>query len=234
MSASGFAITDTGLAYPRIVDTNEFATISTTLATAITATGTSQSINVASTAGMVVDMLVGCDVGSSQEIIQIVAIVDATNFTGVPTKLHSLNALVGQKAQRQLTTIASPSVYANQAEVKAGSVVPVVADMALVVSAGPNSTLPSASTGTPTNVTGAISNTVLLSANAARKGTYIVNDGTSQILYIAYGYTASLTAYTLALQPGAIQTPDPVCFTGAINGIWSGVGATARITELTN
>jgi len=104
----------------------------------------------------------------------------------------------------------------------------------LVVSAGPNSTSPSASTGTPTNVTGVTINTVLLASNAARKGTYIVNDGTTQILYIAYGFTASITAYSIALQPGAIQTPDVVCFTGPINGIWSAVGATARITELTN
>lgn len=233
MANSGVAINDAGLGLARIVDANEFIVLSTTLATAITSTGL-QSANVVSSTGMIIDQLIAIDSGANYEIVQVTAITDGTHFTANFAKVHATSVVVGQVVERQVAIIASPTTYANQAEVKAGSVVPLVADMALVVSAGPNSTLPSASTGTPTNVTGAISNTVLLSANAARKGTYIVNDGTSQILYIAYGYTASLTAYTLALQPGAIQTPDPVCFTGAINGIWSGVGATARITELTN
>ena len=118
MPSSGFAINDNGLSFPRIVDTNEFVTISTTLATAITVTG-SQSINVVSTTGMLVDQLVSLDTGASSEIVQIVSIVDATHFTAVSLKLHAASSVVGQKAQRQTTTIASPTVYGNQAEVDA-------------------------------------------------------------------------------------------------------------------
>ena len=118
MPSSGFAINDNGLSFPRIVDTNEFVTISTTLATAITVTG-SQSINVVSTTGMLVDQLVSLDTGASSEIVQIVSIVDATHFTAVSLKLHAASSVVGQKAQRQTTTIASPTLYVNQAEVDA-------------------------------------------------------------------------------------------------------------------
>lgn len=233
MPASGFSVTDTGLAYPRIVDTNEFATISTTLATAITATGTSQSINVASTAGMVVDMLVGCDVGSSQEIIQIVAIVDATHFTGVPTKLHSLNALVGQKAQRQLTTIASPSVYANQAEVKNGATPPTSLDAALVVSLSTSSSPTTAGTSVLTNVTASISSVILLAANASRRAWYLVNDSAAVLYFTLGAGVTSVSSYTLQVAPGQQYTPDVITWRGAITGLWSAAIGTARITELT-
>ena len=89
-------------------------------------------------------------------------------------------------------------------------------------------------TSVVTSLTGATTSTVLLAANSARRGFYITNEGTAgQILYVAFGTTASLTAYTEYLNPGDTLTPDPACYTGAINGIWSATGAFARITELT-
>lgn len=96
-----------------------------------------------------------------------------------------------------------------------------------------NSVFSSAATATLSNVNDTASSTQLSAANANRKGWSVTNDSSS-ILYINFGATASTTAYSVQLAPGAYyEMPAPI-YTGVINGIWSGdsTGA-ARITELT-
>ena len=108
------------------------------------------------------------------------------------------------------------------------------ANFALVDSNGSLSFKQNSSTSAVTSVAGAITSTLLLASNANRRAFYITNEAAvGQILYITFGATASVTSYTEYLNPGDTLTPDPACYTGAINGIWTATGAFARITELT-
>lgn len=87
-----------------------------------------------------------------------------------------------------------------------------------------------ATTGAASSVAGSASSVALLASNAARKGAVIVNDSTA-VLKVGLGFTASATAYSIELGPGASTTVNG--FTGAINGIWASATGNARITELT-
>lgn len=89
------------------------------------------------------------------------------------------------------------------------------------------------STATLSNVNDSASNVTLLISNASRLGVMIVNDST-QTLYAKYGATASLTSFTVAIEPGGYwEMPSPI-YTGQIDGIWSAdASGAARITELT-
>lgn len=99
------------------------------------------------------------------------------------------------------------------------------------------SAVPVASTATRSSVGGAIVDTALLAANAARKMAIIVNESDAD-LYVALGAAASLSDYTYFLprqsggQKSQLELPTPV-YTGAIRGIWSSGVGNARITELT-
>lgn len=89
-------------------------------------------------------------------------------------------------------------------------------------------------TATRSNVSDAASDTLILAANAARKGATIWNDST-EILYLGLGTTAaSLTSATAKIvADGYYELPQPV-FTGQIRGIWANnASGAARITELT-
>lgn len=91
--------------------------------------------------------------------------------------------------------------------------------------------------GTPSDVAAAAADTLLLAANANRKGAVIVNDSATATLYVQLGAAASLTTYTAALSPIAGTIPGmyevPFNFTGEIRGIWTAAVGNARITELT-
>jgi len=73
----------------------------------------------------------------------------------------------------------------------------------------------------------------LLAANADRKGVVIVNTSTA-ILFVAFGATASASAYTYRLTPFAtLEIKGDMLYTGAISGIWaSNQSGDAQITEL--
>ncbi len=87
-------------------------------------------------------------------------------------------------------------------------------------------------TGTLANVASSATSVTLLASNTARRGAIIHNDST-QILYIKYGSTASVTSYTYKLYPDdAWEMPAPV-YTGIITGIWASANGNARTTELT-
>lgn len=146
----------------------------------------------------------------------------------------------------------------NTAAVKAASTAPAATDPALTVTISPNSavhpvtqsgtwtvqpgntanTTPwliaqqTAATAALTSVTAAATSTTVLVANTARKGAYFYNDSTA-ILYLAYAATASTTAYTLQVAPGAFyEMPEKPLYTGLITGVWSSAAGAVRVTEL--
>lgn len=90
-----------------------------------------------------------------------------------------------------------------------------------------------AANATRSNVPAAAGDTLLLAANAARKGATIYNDSSS-ILYLALGSaTSSTTSFTLEVAPGGTYELPPVSmFTGQIRGLWATATGNARITEV--
>lgn len=84
-------------------------------------------------------------------------------------------------------------------------------------------------TGTFSNVPSANTNTVLLAANAARKGAFIYNAST-KTLRVALGFNATVSNYSFVL---AANTGQDVNFNGPINGIWDAVNGSAKVTEIT-
>lgn len=93
-------------------------------------------------------------------------------------------------------------------------------------------TLPTAGTGTLSNVAGAAASTQLLASNANRKGVVIWNESTA-LLYVAYAAAASATAYTYQIVAGGyLEMAPPFIYTGIITGIWAAANGNARVTEL--
>jgi hypothetical protein len=74
--------------------------------------------------------------------------------------------------------------------------------------------------------------TPLLLANPARLGFIVKNDG-GQTLYLAYAPTASVSAYTEDLEPGAVFT-DTTGWAGAVSACTASDSTTARTTEFTS
>jgi hypothetical protein len=90
-----------------------------------------------------------------------------------------------------------------------------------------------ADTATLSNVADSATSVSLLAANGDRLGCIVQNDST-ETLYLKYGATASTTSFTAKIPPGAYwEMPSPT-YTGAIDGIWAAnASGSARITELT-
>lgn len=85
---------------------------------------------------------------------------------------------------------------------------------------------------TLTSVASAITSSVLLATNTARKSFVIYNESTS-VLFVAFAATASATAYTVqVLAGGTFVPPANLRITGVISGIWTTANGFARITEL--
>jgi peptidoglycan DL-endopeptidase CwlO len=138
------------------------------------------------------------------------------NFTVVQSTASSLNAtIVG------LGTAGSPSggVVSIQG-VSGGQAIPVSGTF----------TTDKSSTSSLTSVAGATSSTQLLAANSSRISATFWNDSTS-IAYIALSTSASATAYTIKMFPGAYWEL-PVCWTGAVFAIWVSANGNMRISEL--
>lgn len=89
----------------------------------------------------------------------------------------------------------------------------------------------SASASTLTTVASVATSTAILPINTNRKDVKIHNNSTSR-LYLAFGVTASLTAFTVLLEAGGFYEMA-IAYTGAISGIWSSANGNALITELT-
>lgn len=84
---------------------------------------------------------------------------------------------------------------------------------------------------TLSNASSSGTNATLLSANAARKGVIIFNDGGTN-LFLKYGATASATSFTYKIAGfNTWEMPRP-SYTGQIDGIADTANGTWRITEL--
>jgi hypothetical protein len=90
-----------------------------------------------------------------------------------------------------------------------------------------------AGTATRSSVGDAAADTLVLAANALRKGATVFNESTA-ILYLGLGTTAaSATNYTVQI-PASGYYEVPFWFSGQIRGYWaSDAGGNARVTELT-
>lgn len=87
-------------------------------------------------------------------------------------------------------------------------------------------------TATRSNVNDAASDTLLLAANAARKGATVWNDS-AEILYLGLGTVAASATSCTVKMPADAYYELPAGFTGQVRGIWANNGSgAARITEL--
>jgi hypothetical protein len=84
---------------------------------------------------------------------------------------------------------------------------------------------------TPFSVAITASSAAILAANPARRGATIRADGTAPV-YLGFGVTPTTTSYGAYIAPGGYYEV-PFGFTGAINGISSTTGTTARGQEFT-
>lgn len=90
---------------------------------------------------------------------------------------------------------------------------------------------PSVTGGGPASVTAAAADTLLLAANANRRGAAVTNDSTA-VLYLSLGTTAaSATAFTAKLTAGA-YFEVPAGYSGAVRGFWGAANGFARVTEV--
>lgn len=97
---------------------------------------------------------------------------------------------------------------------------------------GGAATTPTSSNVALTSVPAATANTALLAANPARKGAYITNNGSAN-MYLAYGPTASLTAFTVKIAPGGFfELPTTPVWQGAVSAIWDAANGNAQVTEV--
>jgi hypothetical protein len=84
---------------------------------------------------------------------------------------------------------------------------------------------------TRSSVTAADSDTLVLAANADRRGATIYNESTA-VLYLALGEAAaSATDYTVQVTASGYYEV-PFGYSGQIRGIWAAVNGAARVTEL--
>ena len=88
-----------------------------------------------------------------------------------------------------------------------------------------------APTGTLANVASSATSVTILAANSARVASTVYNDST-QVLYLKFGATASVTSFTVPLA-AATYYEVPGGYTGIIDGIWASANGNARVTELT-
>lgn len=88
-------------------------------------------------------------------------------------------------------------------------------------------------TGANASVAAATSDTLILAANANRRGATVYNDAALATLRLLLGSTAaSATNYTLPIAAGG-YFEVPFGYTGEVRGIWTLAVGNARITELT-
>lgn len=81
------------------------------------------------------------------------------------------------------------------------------------------------------SVSNAITSNVILAANSSRKGFIVYNDSLA-IVFLAFASTASTTAFSTKIQPGAEYEPGED-YTGVISGIASAALGACRVTEFT-
>lgn len=86
--------------------------------------------------------------------------------------------------------------------------------------------------GTPTSVASAAADTVILAANAARRGATIYNDSANNLFLLLGNHVSSNTVYTIKMVSDSYYEV-PFGYVGIIKGIWDVAAGFARVTELT-
>ncbi|HEU5316764.1 MAG TPA: hypothetical protein VFX49_11680 [Chloroflexota bacterium] len=90
-----------------------------------------------------------------------------------------------------------------------------------------------AATGTRSDVADANADTLILAANAARRGATVYNDSTATLYLLVAAGAASATNFTVRLTSQA-YFEVPFGYTGAIRGFWDAdTAGSARVTEYT-
>lgn len=88
----------------------------------------------------------------------------------------------------------------------------------------------SVANATLTSVASSASSVTLWASNPQARGRMATNDSTA-ILYLAFGPTATTSAYTVQIPAsGYYELPGPL-FTGVVSGIWASANGNARLTE---
>jgi len=81
------------------------------------------------------------------------------------------------------------------------------------------------------NVNASVSVVTLLAANAARVGAMIYNSSTTGTLHVKLGSAASLTSWSVQIDPGGYWEMPRRYYTGIITGIWTVASGDAKVTE---
>lgn len=148
--------------------------------------------------------------------------------TGAATEATLATLLTLAGFQARINTLGQKAMAASTPVVIASdqSAVPVSG----TVTANP--TQPTAAA--TTSVAAAGVDTVLLAANANRKGASVWNDSATATLLLKFGAGASAASFKVSISPGTgYELPYPV-YTGAVNGFWTGaIAGSARISEET-
>jgi hypothetical protein len=88
-----------------------------------------------------------------------------------------------------------------------------------------------ASSSSLSSVSASASSVSILGSNAARKGFMLYNDSNSAC-YVAFGATASTSAFTVKIQKQGYYESASPNYTGAISAIWDSASGAMRVTSL--
>jgi len=100
-----------------------------------------------------------------------------------------------------------------------------------------------ASTATVTQVASSATSVTLKAANDLRRQ-LIVENASTQVLYLKFGSAASATSYTVSLPAGGIYELPPIapvvwsgevvggCYAGIVAGTWASTNGYAYVTEV--
>lgn len=146
---------------------------------------------------------------------------------GSDTANGGLNARLKRIAQRLTSLIGRlPDTLGAKAAAASLSVTP-------ATDASFTTTLAGSNTGVQTSVAAATTDTVLLAANAARRGAYIFNDSTDELRLLLGAGTSSNTVLSERVPAGKSFAIGAGEYTGVIKGNWAGTNGAARVTEFT-
>jgi hypothetical protein len=91
---------------------------------------------------------------------------------------------------------------------------------------------PASVTGSgPTSVTAAITDTLILAANTARRGVIVYNDSSASLSLSVGTNAASAANRTLVISPNGYWEL-PFGYTGQLRGIWTSATGAAKVTEI--
>jgi hypothetical protein len=72
----------------------------------------------------------------------------------------------------------------------------------------------------------------IAAANAARVGLLVINNSTStSTLYLKFGAGASVSSWSVSIEPGGYWEMPRRYYTGIVTGVWSNATGDAHVTE---